>query len=158
MAEPVTLRRASAADLERTFAWANDPVTRAVSFSSAPIPYAEHVAWFEQQLARSDRNLLIAEHQGQAIGVVRLHPLAEHPSTCVISINIAPEARGRGLGVATLVAATPYARTLGFNRIRALIRPSNHASVRAFMGAGYAQMQSTHVDEYEVLVFERSCS
>jgi N-acetylneuraminate synthase len=156
--EPVTLRRASAADLERTFAWANDPVARAVSFSSAPIPHAEHVAWFERQLARSDHKLLIAEYHGQPIGVVRLQPLADRPATCVISINIAPEARGRGLGVATLMAATPYARALGFDRIRALIRPDNHASVRAFVNAGYVQAGSTHVGEHEALVFERPCS
>jgi RimJ/RimL family protein N-acetyltransferase len=162
VADSVVLRRASADDLERTFAWANDPVTRAVSFTSAPIRYAEHVAWFERQLSDHKLSsllcLLIAEHHDQPIGVVRLQPLTERESTCVISINIAPEARGRGLGVATLVAATPRARELGFDRIRALIRPDNHASVRAFVGAGYVQVGSTHVGEHEALVLERPCA
>ena len=158
MDEPVVLRRAIASDVDRVFAWANDPVTRAVSFASAAIPYPEHVAWLEQQLARSDRNLLIAQHHGQPIAVVRLDRLAEHDGTCVISINVAPEARGRGLGTATLAAATPYAGALGFSRIRALIRPDNHASVRAFVAAGYVQVGSTRVAEHDALVFERACS
>lgn len=157
MAERVGLRPATVDDLERTFAWANDPITRAVSFSSAAIPYPEHVAWFEQQLARDDRNLLIAEHEGEAIAVVRLDRLSERERSCVVSINVAPEARGRGLGTATLDAATTLAPTLGFDRIRALIRPDNHASIRAFSRAGYARVGDSEIAGHAALVFERSC-
>jgi len=46
MAGPVTLRTASLADCELVFDWANDPVTRAMSFNQAQITRAEHVAWF----------------------------------------------------------------------------------------------------------------
>ncbi len=151
------LRPATDDDVERTFAWANDPVTRAVSFSSDPIPYPEHVAWFEQQLARDDRNLLIAELDGEAIAVVRLDRLPELERGCVVSINVAPAARGRGLGLATLEAATRLAPTLGFARIRALIRPDNHASVRAFSRAGYVETARTQSSGQAALVFERSC-
>lgn len=151
----VVLRRAVTADCERVFEWANDPVTRAVSFSSAAIPYVEHVAWFEQQLARSDRNLLIAELEGEPIAVVRLDR-GDDDGTCVISINVAPDARGRGCGTAALVAATPYAASLGFARIRALIRPDNHASVRAFTAAGYTQVGTSMIAGHEALVLERS--
>lgn len=158
MAEPITLRRATAADVDRVFAWANDPVTRAVSFASAAIPYPEHVAWFERQLGDRDRNLLIAEHHGQPIAVVRLDRLVEHDEMCVVSINVAPEARGRGLGAAALAAATRHADALGFSRIRALIRPDNHASVRAFVRAGYVEAGTTEVAGHDALVFERACS
>jgi RimJ/RimL family protein N-acetyltransferase len=151
----LVLRAATADDCERVFTWANDPITRAVSFSSAAIAWADHVAWFEQQLARSDRNVLIASADRDPVAVVRLDRL--DAATCVISINVAPTARGRGLGTAALLAATAYAAKLGFTRIRALIRPDNAASVRAFTAAGYAQVDTTTVADQDALVFERSC-
>jgi RimJ/RimL family protein N-acetyltransferase len=153
VAERVILRPATTGDCERVHAWANDPVTRAVSFSSAAIPYAEHVEWFEQQLRRADRNLLIAEADGLAIAVVRLDRAPEHERECIISLNVAPEARGRGLGVATLQAASPYAARLGFVRIRALVRPDNAASVRAFARAGYVEATPTRVDDQAARLF-----
>lgn len=146
MASAVVLRPATPTDIDRVYAWANDPVTRAVSFSHAEIPYSEHLAWFEQQLERQDRNLMIAslwpiDGSGeQPIAAVRLDRwLPARAEICVISINVAPEARGRGFGVATLEAARVVAGRLGFTAIHALIRPDNHASVRAFTRAGYVQ-------------------
>ena len=157
MDDRVVLRPATAADVDRVYAWANDPLTRAVSFSSAEITYSEHVAWFTQQLERSDRNLLIAmstEHPAAAIATIRIDRAAQ-PGVCIISINLAPEARGRGLGTAALEAATASAAALGFSRIHALIRPDNQASIRAFTRAGYVQAESTEVGDQPALLFVR---
>jgi len=136
-----SLRPASAADAERVHAWANDPDTRAASFSSAAIPLADHLAWFARQLADPGHHLLIAElgPRAEAVAFVRLDARegGPGPGGCTISINVAPTARARGLGTATLVAASAYARGLGFERILALIRPHNQGSRRAFEKAGY---------------------
>src|SRR5690606_38355974 len=93
---PVRLRPARAEDVDLVFAWANDPATRAASFRSGEIGYAEHVAWFEAQLERSDRNPCIVEVRGAPIAFIRLDHADARERLCIISVNLAPEARGRG--------------------------------------------------------------
>ena len=129
----VTLRPAHLADVELVFQWANDPVTRAASFRPAPSAHAEHVAWFEAQLARPDRHLRIAARQGVPFGFLRLDRDANASDRCTLSVNLAPEALGRGLGTCVLRAATAEAARLGFRAIAVLVRPENKASARAFL-------------------------
>lgn len=131
------LRPAHSDDAERVFEWANDPITRAASFSRDSFSLEDHLAWFAEQLTRVDRHPFLAELAGEPIAFVRLDASVDQPGVCTISINVAPEARGRGLGVAVIEAATPIGAGLGFDRIHALIRPDNHTSRRAFARAGY---------------------
>lgn len=142
----VTLRPALPEDVELVFRWANDPATRAASFKPAPIAHAEHVAWFEAQLARPDRHLRIATREGVPFGFLRLDRDADAADRCTLSVNLAPEARGCGLGARALRAATTEAGRLGFRAITALVRPENEASVRAFLRAGYAEHEPTRVE------------
>jgi RimJ/RimL family protein N-acetyltransferase len=151
------LRPAQPDDAELVFGWANDPVTRAASFSSAPIAWADHLAWFTAQRSREDRHLFVAELEAVAVAVVRLDASASRPGVATISINVAPEARGRGLGVAALEAATATATALGFATICALIRPDNHASRRAFARAGYELDAETVVDGELALRYVKAC-
>ena len=146
MSSSPRLREATAADLDRVFEWLNDPVTRAMSLSTAPVPYADHCAWFEAALRRPTRHLFIAEHAGEAVGFLRLDANAEGAG-CTISINLAPQARGRGLGRASLEAATEAARGLDFSHIDALIRAHNGASLAAFARAGYRPVDGARVGE-----------
>jgi RimJ/RimL family protein N-acetyltransferase len=141
---PVRLRPATDEDVDLVFAWANDPATRAASFRSGEIPYEEHVAWFEAQLARTDRNPRIAELGGAPVGFIRLDRSDAREGLCIISVNLAPTARGRGLGAQALAAATHEAARLGFDTIHALLRPENEASARAFQSAGYVELPGTH--------------
>lgn len=91
---------------------------------------------------------MIAEFDGsgEPLAFVRLDARGRADGECTISINVAPAARGRGLGTATLDAASVHAAALGLSTIEALIRPSNAASVRAFENAGYVHTGSTTVD------------
>jgi UDP-2,4-diacetamido-2,4,6-trideoxy-beta-L-altropyranose hydrolase len=150
-----SLRAAVSGDAELVHRWANDPTTRAVSFSRAEIPLAEHLAWFARELARHDHHLYIAEQNGEPVAFVRLDETPEQVGVCTISINVAPQARGRGLGAAALQAATTTAGTLGFASLRALIRPDNEASRRAFARAGYAYEHDTEVDGQPALIYLR---
>src|SRR5690606_13094842 len=136
----VRLRPARAEDVDLVFAWANDPATRAASFRSEEIGSAEHVTWFAEQLVRPDRNPRIAELRGAPIALIRLDRADERGGLCIISVNLAPDARGRGLGAMALEAATREAARLGFDTIHALVRPENEASVRAFLRAGYVEL------------------
>jgi RimJ/RimL family protein N-acetyltransferase len=149
------LRAAVSSDAELVHGWANDPVTRAASFSRAEIPLADHVAWFGKELARRDHHLYLAEQRGEPVAFVRLDETPEQVGVCTISINVAPRARGQGIGAATLRAATTTAGTLGFATLRALIRPDNEASRRAFVQAGYAYERDTEVDGQAALIYAR---
>lgn len=151
----ITFRDAAPQDVELVFEWANDPLTRAASFQSDPIPYDRHVAWFTATLDRPDRHLLLAMAKGEPVAVLRFDADAD-PEAATISINVGPHTRGKGLGTATLQAANAEAEKLGFARIIAFIRPSNTASVRAFTTAGYVEVGQDTIHGQRALRFERT--
>ena len=47
----VHLRRAAPEDADQLWRWANDDAVRAASFHPEPIPWDDHVAWFQRLLA-----------------------------------------------------------------------------------------------------------
>jgi N,N'-diacetyllegionaminate synthase len=153
--DALRLRAAVSSDAELVHNWANDPGTRAASFARAEIPLADHLAWFGRELARRDHHLYLAEQRGEPVAFVRLDETPDQVGVCTISINVAPQARGRGLGIATLQAATTTAGTLGFATLRAVIRPDNQASRRAFVEAGYAFERDTEVDGQAAQIYVR---
>jgi len=60
----LTLREARPSDAELLWRWANDPETRANSFSRAAISYADHVAWLERRLASDATRIWIFGDEG----------------------------------------------------------------------------------------------
>ena len=150
----ITLRPAQADDVDLWFRWANDPVTRAASFRSDPIKYEDHIVWFQESLTRPGRHLLLAMASGQTVAVLRFDR-EDDKSLAVISINVDPQARGSGIGTATLHAATVEASRLGFSKIIALIRPDNLASLRAFERVGYLKVGQELVNGQPAMRYER---
>ena len=131
----VTLRPARPEDARRVWHWRNDPETRRASLDSAPIPLATHEAWFRESLARRDRRLYIVLEGGQEGGVIRLDI---RDGEAEVSIHLAPERRGRGLGAAALrVAATEAFSSIGLERLVAVVKADNHASRKAFLAAAF---------------------
>lgn len=115
--------------------WANDPETRAASFNSDPISRAAHNAWFAESLAGA-RHLYIIERNGSPAGLARLDPAMA--GEAIVSLTIAPEHRGHGIGPTALAALSTQAARLGISRLLAKIQKSNTRSQRAFERAGYA--------------------
>lgn len=142
----VRLRRATAADSRRVWAWRNDDVTRAQSISTDEVPWSTHEAWFERAMADPTRRLFIAEAKAGAVGVVRLD-LAEDEAE--VNINLAPEARGHGFGPRILKKAVAYAEAgLGLARVVARIKKGNAASLSAFEKAGFVQVADGEVTRW----------
>jgi RimJ/RimL family protein N-acetyltransferase len=132
----LSLRRARPDDEARVLRWRNEESAREASFRVVPISPDEHHAWFTRKLGDEDCVLLIVEEDGRPVGQVRLdrldHDLAE------ISIGLAPEARGRGLGREALRRSVLEAsRLLGVSGVRARVKPENAASLAAFTAAGF---------------------
>ncbi len=155
------LRPATADDCRRVWEWANDPVVRAVSFSSETIPWASHAAWFSQKLSDANCRLWIAEEPEQiprpatdalqpvlensegrqdarpalAVGQVRFD-LESHTAT--ISVGLDVRRRGKNLGALLIWSACQKLfRESAVEAVHALIKPDNAASIRAFKKAGF---------------------
>lgn len=123
-------------DMMVIFEWANDPVTREMSFSSEPILLETHKKWFARVLSSPDVHLLIIE--GQESG--RWHPVGQvrFDADGEISIALAPKFRGRGLGKSLLRTGIEYViDKLKTKRITAHIKRENLASIKIFERAGF---------------------
>lgn len=131
-------RRADARDRERIFLWANDVRVRAMSFSTEPIAWQTHAAWFDVKIHDPECLFYIIEKEGEAIGQVRFEQDRSAEGLAVISVSLAEQFRGVGLGSRAISSASELAfRTAGFAVIHAHIKPDNTASLRAFARAGY---------------------
>lgn len=129
------IRRATVQDALDILRWRNDPLTRAMSRDPTAIEEAAHLAWFARALEDPSRLLLVAEADGQQLGMVRFD---EAQGRWEASINVAPEARGRGLGAAMLKAGLAFfVREVAAEEVEAEIKPENTASLRIFEATGF---------------------
>ena len=133
----VTLRPAAEGDAERLLTWRNDPETRRRAFTTEEVSPDEHRAWLARRLADPATALFIAEDDGEPVGQVRLD--REAGNVGVVSIAVAPEARGRGLASVLLDALAAHPG-LGVSRLRAEVKPDNERSLRAFVRSGYREV------------------
>ena len=125
-------------DAEILWEWSNDPLTRAASFDTKPIPWDDHLAWFSEQLETPTAVILIVESSENPLGVVRYNLNKEAIGEAVISINLAPEVRGRGLASLVLSRSAEYFFTRYPDQvITAWIRPENKGSHKSFIYAQY---------------------
>jgi RimJ/RimL family protein N-acetyltransferase len=133
----------------------NDPVVRAQSISTEPIPWDSHQAWFERSLESPRRRLLIASQDGVQVGVWRLDLDLE--GRAEVSLAVHPEHRGRGLGSALIAAGSLAALSEegGPRTLVAHVRPGNAASRRAFERCAYLEVGRERIGEVELLRYER---
>ena len=132
----VALRPAAAEDCRQVWRWRNDEETRRASLDPAPIPFATHERWFAESLASATRKLYVVVAGGRGAGVVRLDLDARRAA---VSIHLAPQRRGQGLGPAALRALADLAfGTLGVSVLIASVKRDNRASLSAFARAGFA--------------------
>ncbi len=135
--EPLLYRPASEADSQLQLAWRNDHETRAVSHTKHEIGAQEHERWFAGVLADPDRTLLIAESDEGPMGSVRFDRSGDEAE---ISVVVAPERRGGGLGrrIVRESSELMLAGLAGLERVRAEVEEGNDRSASAFRRAGFA--------------------
>lgn len=132
----IVLRPADLSDSERFWQWRNDAATRRASFRGDEIARDAHERWFADQLSRADRRLFVAlDASATSVGSIRFDL---HGADVEVSVVIAPDRRGQGLGPVVLIEAGRriFAET-GAARIVALIRRENATSRAAFERAGF---------------------
>lgn len=143
------LRVADWGDVDLLFSWANDKEVRKNSFSSEPICYEEHLAWFRKKYQERDSQIYIFCEEGQEKGMLRLD---FHGNEVEISYSIAPEERRKGYGEKLILLAEQEACykfqemgecALGRERrgqrlvIKARVKKDNLASNHIFTKLGY---------------------
>jgi UDP-2,4-diacetamido-2,4,6-trideoxy-beta-L-altropyranose hydrolase len=132
----IKIRAATADDARSLFAWRNDPGVREVSRSGGLIEWNAHQAWLAALLSNRDRHLLIGEHEGSPVGVVRFDVKDQ---VAEISIYLVPGTQPFGRGRSLLQCAERWlaANCPAVARIRAEVLAGNERSKGLFLGAGY---------------------
>ena len=137
----VMLRRAEAGDAETMYAWQSDPETRRFARNPEVPSWEGHVAWLNRKLDDEDCVFAIVEQDAKPAGLIRLD---REGGDAEVSIVIAPDRRGQGLGKATLALAR---RLLPRDRLTAFVKPENLASKRLFEQAGYMPAQDNMLQQ-----------
>jgi RimJ/RimL family protein N-acetyltransferase len=146
----IKLRPAVPADSAELLRWRNDPDTRAASLDRGAVTLAEHERWYAAALGNAARQILIAEESNVPVGMVRFD--RREGDELEISVNLAPEARGRGLGAEIIVMACRQ-QPVG-TVVIARVRPDNLASVKVFGRAGFVRTAESAQD-YIVMKWRR---
>jgi GNAT superfamily N-acetyltransferase len=122
------------------------------ALADAPDAFAQTLAHAEAQppsyweeLTRSvtapgGRAMFVAEDGPRAVGLVfGLLDSARPTVGRVGGMWVAPEARGRGAGLALLDAVLGWARTRGLDRLELWVTEGNSAAVRLYRRAGFVE-------------------
>jgi UDP-2,4-diacetamido-2,4,6-trideoxy-beta-L-altropyranose hydrolase len=134
----IRIRPAAEADAESLWLWRNDPATRRGSQNSSPVPWPDHVRWLEHVLACQDAGIFMAERNGALLGMVRFDRLSGDEEAYEVSINIAPNARGGGVGREVLaLVCGGFLQQKGPVRLEARVHEENLASRRIFEALGF---------------------
>jgi len=133
----IKLREANINDSEMLLHWRNDPAARQASFNSKLVGEKEHQKWFRAVLRDPKRKIYVAENAaGEKIGMIRMD--IANGGNVEISINLAPEMRGKGYGKAIISEACRQRKGSRFFVARA--KEMNHASVKVFEKAGFVKL------------------
>ncbi len=137
---PITLRLAREDDKEHLLQWRNDPDTVAACLSGKPVTREEHEAWFAATMADPDTTIFIGEADDEPVGVVRFTPAPEKLGAGVeLHLNLAPHARGRGIGTELIREATRgiFTTLPDLQCVWLIVLPDNTAAIRAYEKVGY---------------------
>ncbi len=129
--DTVALRKVETDDAEQMFLWQSAPQTRQFARNPEVPAWDDHVVWLDRRLADEDCLFAMVELDGQAVGLVRLDRRAAGSE---VSIVVAPERRGQGVGWAALALVRRLAPR---DRLTAFVKPENTASLNLFERAGY---------------------
>jgi UDP-2,4-diacetamido-2,4,6-trideoxy-beta-L-altropyranose hydrolase len=142
---PIRLRPVHKEDCSLLWCWANDPETRAASFSSEPISWYEHIQWFDAKIRSENCKMYIAlDRRDQPVGLIRYDIDSENEA--VVSITIANQYRGKGY--ASLIIEKTSSRILRqskMHQLNAYIKCDNLASIKVFLRAGFKRFGKSYL-------------
>jgi len=111
------------------------------TFDTDPRTPEKQVEWFNRH--KANHPVLVAEENGQIAGWASLSPWSDrcaYDSTVEVSVYLAPEHRGKGLGFQLLQLVTEAGRKAGNHTVISRISSDNLASIRIHEKAGYSMV------------------
>jgi len=150
----INVRRAKENDSFDVFKWRNDEITRKMSHTKEAAEWEEHSKWFTTSLTNESMLLAICEVSSSSSYVGIVHFDVEN-FRALISINLSPLMRGRGLAKACLNSGINFFKTEfpHINYIDAEIKSINLVSRRAFENVGFQLVKENN----RVLYYEKAC-
>lgn len=131
----VSIRSATLQDAIHLYLWRIHPSTRTMMRETGDIRWEDHLAWLKATLDNPDRYLFVGLCDGQPVGTARLDV---EGTEAEISVTVAPECRGAGVGSELIRVATQQVLDNQMvTKVMARIKPENVGSLRAFAKAGY---------------------
>ncbi|MGK9476881.1 GNAT family N-acetyltransferase [Melioribacter sp. OK-6-Me] len=131
------LRKAVAGDSKIVYELSNDPTVRMQSINKNPIPWEEHLVWFNKKI--NDENylfLLAFDREDRFIGQIRFQIEDNH---AFVSVSLTENFRGKGLSKRIIKEGSRrlFVENQNVRSITAYILPQNSASLSAFEASGY---------------------
>ncbi|BAY60649.1 glycosyltransferase family 28 protein [Calothrix brevissima NIES-22] len=141
------LRLACSEDCQLLWEWSNDPEVRAFSFSTKPIPWEDHVEWFQSRLHSSNTILYIGVAKNDLpVGQIRYDINGDE---AIISISIDKKFRHQGYGYKLIhLGCKKIFSNSHISLIHAYIKNDNQASIKVFSKAGFKKIGITKIREY----------
>ncbi len=105
--------------------------------------HAETASRPSESWTRQLRDLptFVARVDGRDSGMVRYQPAADGLSAMLISMWVAPEARGRGVGDALIDAVVEAAREGGCRRVVLEVHDDNEPAIRLYARRGFVRVE-----------------
>jgi len=149
------IRKAEEYDLQLFFDWANDDLTRKMSFNSNKISLKTHTEWFNNQLQVNDNILLVVDIEenliNKPVGQVKFDKEG------VIGISLDKDYRGKNLGVKVIEEGLKYIKNnADFENIIAFIKSNNIGSIKIFEKSGFIKSEELSINNEEC--FKYICS
>ena len=142
----IFLRSAEYDDLDLLFKWANDPVVRASSFNTDPIPYESHVKWFKEMMEDATVLQYILMDDDTPIGQIRLDTYGDKAE---IGYSIESEHRSKGYGhkILQLVVGEIKMNHPEIKTLISKVKADNTASNKLFISEGYGLYYSCYIQK-----------
>ena len=124
--------------------WRNDPTTLSMFYHHEPKIWPDFWDEFRNTYFNANQTIhpVFAVTQNKRVGFLKFtsinHPYGLPGLTVDISINISPEARGKGIGTKVLKACIEYLCKKGIACIYAEVLSHNVASIKTFKAAGFS--------------------
>lgn len=154
-----SIKCAEETDLMDVYNLSNDPVVRANSINKEPILLENHIKWFESKINDENCVFYIVRNleNNDLIGQVRFAKEIDSQNQYVISISIAENFRGKGLGSKLLNETSK--KLVNFKEkssIIAYIKKENAQSYKSFLNAKYIVIDEVSINNEEYYKLEYS--
>ncbi len=153
MSATLHLRPVTQEDSRLLWEWANDPVVRAVSFSTDVIPWDKHKQWLKRKLQDEHCRMYIAlNEENTPVGQIRFDIREDNEAE--VDVHLAPALRGKGYGTVLITEGLrAFFGSSDAQTVHSFIKEANLASRNVFLKAGFVEQKKEHMHEQEVYHF-----